>query len=86
MKTNELKKGDRIELANGWQAEIADNLKGNRRLAKVFGLCTETGSVYAHDIYYHLPESGERILIEHTSAQRKLRDQLLSFNNMTRRY
>lgn len=50
MNTNELKKGDLIRLRNGWIAEIADNKKGNIRMAKVYGHYTETGSVYAHDI------------------------------------
>jgi hypothetical protein len=50
MKTNELKKGDRVQLRNGWYATIADNMKGNTRLATVEGFVTETGSVYAWDI------------------------------------
>lgn len=53
--TNDLKKGDRVLLSYGdssgpWQAEVADNKKGNIRLLKVFGAYTEYGSVYAHDI------------------------------------
>jgi preprotein translocase subunit YajC len=35
MQTNELKKGDRVVLANGWQATIEDNHKVNTRLATV---------------------------------------------------
>ena len=50
MLTNDIKKGTRIRLRNGWEAEMADNKKGNIRLAKVFGLYTELGSVYAWDI------------------------------------
>jgi hypothetical protein len=50
MKTNDLKRGSRVKLLNGWEAEIADNMKGNTRLATVYGEFTETGSVYAHDI------------------------------------
>ena len=50
MLTNDIKKGTRIRLRNGWEAEMADNKKGNIRLAKVFGLYTELGSEYAWDI------------------------------------
>lgn len=50
VKTNDLKKGTRIRLQNGWYATIADNAKGNTRLAAVEGHVTEMGSVYAHDI------------------------------------
>lgn len=50
MKTNELKKGTRVLLRNGWEAQLADNMKGNTRLTTVFGDYTEMGSVYSHDI------------------------------------
>lgn len=50
MKTNDLKKGDRVDLRNGYCAIIEDNKKGNIRLAKIFGAYTEIGSVYAWDI------------------------------------
>lgn len=50
MKTNDIKKGMRFRLRNGWFATMAYNRKGNIRLATVEGDFTETGSVYAHDI------------------------------------
>ena len=50
MTTNEIKKGMRFLLKNGWYATMADNRKGNIRMATVEGDYTETGSVYAHDI------------------------------------
>ena len=50
MTTNEIKKGTRFRLRNGWYATMADNRKGNIRMATVEGDYTETGSVYAHDI------------------------------------
>ena len=50
MKTNDIKKGMRFRLRNGWFATMADNRKGNIRMATVEGDYTETGSVYAHDI------------------------------------
>lgn len=72
MKTNELKKGARVSLRNGWFATIADNMKGNTRLAEVEGYYTEIGSVYSHDIV--LAHTADGIVeIEHTPAQKKLR-------------
>lgn len=69
MKTNELKKGALVHLRNGWAATIADNLKGNTRMATVYGHYTETGSVYAHDIVYvFVPDEGGA-RIDHPGAQ-----------------
>jgi hypothetical protein len=74
MFTNDLKKGDKVVLRNGWHAIIMDNKKGNIRLAEVKGYCTEIGSVYAHDIVYLQDiESDVFAHIEHTPAQLKLR-------------
>ena len=84
MKTNELKKGQRIKLRNGWEAEIADNMRGNTRMAKVFGHFTETGSVYSHDIVSYL-EKGDDLVpprwsdVEHTKPQLKLMQQVEQF-------
>jgi len=78
VKTNELKKGDKVRLRNGWDAEIMDNMKGNTRLAKVFGFYTEIGSVYSHDILY-CTSGLTRIEITHTPAQLKLKTQIESF-------
>jgi len=50
MLTNEIKKGARIKLANGWLATIQDSKKGNIRFAEVEGFVKELGSIYAHDI------------------------------------
>ena len=80
MKTNDLKKGDRVQLRNGWFATIADNLKGNTRMATVEGYETETGSVYSHDIIRVIDtvfvNEGD-INIEHTQSQDNLRANLL---------
>lgn len=70
MKTNDLKKGDRVKLRNGYGAIIEDNKKGNIRLAKVFGAYTEIGSVYAWDILSVVQE--EKVIdIELTAVQVK---------------
>jgi hypothetical protein len=61
MKTNDIKKGMKFRLANGWFGEMLDNKKGNIRLARVDGLYDEVGSVYAHDIISCQPDSTEDI-------------------------
>jgi|TARA_R110000824_G_scaffold140404_5_gene306294 hypothetical protein len=71
MKTNELKKGARVQLRNGWQAIIWDNKKGNTRMAKVFGQYEELGSVYAHDVvaYFAPPSEGEPPALKDKKAE-----------------
>jgi hypothetical protein len=71
--TNDLKKGDRVMLRCGWEAVIADNMKGNTRMATVYGFCTEMGSVYSHDIMYKMNTDGSRTMIEHTTNQKKVK-------------
>lgn len=78
MKTNDLKKGTRIQLRNGWFATIEDNMKGNTRLCTVEGTCTEMGSVYSHDIMQYLADSVWH-LVEHTPAQVKLKQTVSRF-------
>lgn len=72
LKTNDLKKGARIQLRNGWFATIFDNAKGNIRMADVEGICREIGSVYSHDIIC-AEIDGKWQAVEHTPAQLKLR-------------
>ena len=72
IKTNEIKKGERIRLRNGWEADMADNAKGNTRIAKVYGYETEIGSVYSHDIV-KVNRAGTWQPVEHTTAQVNLR-------------
>ena len=78
MKTNELKKGDKIRLRNGWYATIADNMKGNTRMAEVNGTYKEIGSIYSHDIVVHFNSKNEMIEIEYTPAQLKLKKMVSS--------
>lgn len=84
MVTNDLKKGDKVLLRNGWNAQIEDNMKGNTRLCTVYGYCTEMGSVYSHDIMYLYDggnaltmevakETCPKVAIEHTPAQLKVK-------------
>jgi hypothetical protein len=73
MFTNELKKGTRVLLRNGWYATLEDNMKGNIRLATVEGYVTEMGSVYSHDIVRYRDANGIWGAVQHTPAQEKLR-------------
>jgi hypothetical protein len=70
MKTNDLKKGDKVILRNGYNAIIEDSKKGNIRMAKVFGEYTEIGSIYSWDILALVSDS-KNIAIELTDAQVK---------------
>lgn len=72
MKTNEIKKGMRVKLNNGWFGTMADNMRGNTRMVTVEGIYTETGSVYAHDIVRAFV-NGVWVDVEHTPAQLKLK-------------
>ena len=70
-KTNDIKKGTRLKLRNGWEADMYDNAKGNTRVVTVHGFCTDTASVYSHDIVAYKDENGEWQEVEHTPAQIK---------------
>ena len=75
MKTNDIKKGMRVQLNNGWYATIQDNMRGNARLALVEGDYTEMGSVYAHDIIAVFI-NGQMVKVDHTAAQLKQKHML----------
>ena len=77
MLTNDIKKGMRIQLRNGWYATVLDNKKGNTRLCEVEGTYTEMGSVYGHDIMRVKQESAW-VAVEHTEAQKKNRQNLIA--------
>ena len=80
MKTNDIKKGTMVRLRNGWIARIEDNKKGNSRLATVFGVYEEMGSIYAHDIVMVLDDTlSYGVAVEHTEAQLKLRNRARLF-------
>jgi hypothetical protein len=79
MLTNDLKKGARVKLRNGWFATVMDNGRGNTRVCEVEGMYTEIGSVYAHDIVIHYPTIGSSVVMEHTDKQLKLREQVAVF-------
>lgn len=77
MQTNQIKKGVRIKLHNGWFGVMFDNKKGNIRMAEVHGLHTEIGSVYAWDISHaHDPESDTWVEVELTDKQKQDRERI----------
>lgn len=78
VKTNDLKKGTRILLRNGWYATIMDNARGTIRVADVEGFYREIGSVYAHDIL-KAEVNGKWVNVEHTPAQLALRKAVEAF-------
>jgi len=72
MQTNEIKKGTKIKLHNGWSGVMFDNKKGNIRMAEVNGFYKEIGSIYAWDISHaHDTESDTWVEIELTDKQKK---------------
>ena len=74
MKTNDIRKGVRFRLANGWYATMMDNRRGNIREAEVEGMNIDRGSIYTHDIVSaQFGEEGCWDDIKHTPAQIKLR-------------
>jgi len=78
IKTNDLKKGTRILLKNGWYATLEDNQRGNTRLATVEGYVTEMGSIYAHDIA-KAEIGGSWVSISLTPQQEACRDRVKTF-------
>jgi hypothetical protein len=73
MFTNDLKKGTRILLRIGWEADLIDNKKGTIRVARVYGIEDECGSIYAHDIVARKTPGDPNWIrdIEYTPAQKE---------------
>lgn len=72
--TNDIKKGEMVMLANGWEARIEDNRKGNVRMATVYGMYTDIGSIYSSDIRQVKNTSGEWESVSITSKQKQTAD------------
>ena len=70
MLQNDMKKGQMGILKNGWKFRIEDNKRGNIRMATVWGLYTEMGSIYTSDIDF-VVVGGKLERLEQTSSQRK---------------
>lgn len=79
MNTNDLKRGQRIQLANGWLGDMADNAKGDTRMVRVYGHFDDIGSVYSHDIVKakaSMDVESEWVIVTHTPKQEKLRERI----------
>lgn len=68
---NEIKKGDLGYLKNGWKFEMMDNKKGNIRMAKVHGIETEIGSIYAHEIAFIQNQDGDDVPVDASRYQKQ---------------
>ena len=80
VRTDQLKKGVRIRMKNGWEAVVVEACKGNTLIAKVFGDYTETGSVYAHDIA-QAEVNGKWVEVEMTEEQAQYHKEFNQFFN-----
>lgn len=79
MKTNELKKGTKVRMRNGYEGFLMDNRKGNLRCVNMTKCpYPEIGDQYAHNIVAALV-NGEWVTIEHTPEQLKLKQKCESF-------
>jgi hypothetical protein len=64
-----VRKGTKVALRNGWEAEVLDNLTNRAtRMCKVYGLYTEMGSVYSSDIVSAQDEDGVWHVVVHSTA------------------
>ena len=73
MLQNDMKKGQIGILKNGWKFRIEDNKKGNVRMATVYGMSTDMGSIYTSEIA-SVEVNGMIEPLEQTSAQKKKAD------------
>jgi len=55
--TKEIKKGTRVLLQNGWEAKTLESARKSTVLCEVYGICTECGSVYGHDIVAYVDDN-----------------------------
>lgn len=67
-----VKKGARVKLANGWEAQVEDNCVNQQtRVCTVYGFETEMGSVYSTDIVSVLVLGAGWEPVVHTPSQVK---------------
>ncbi len=78
MLQNDMKKGQMGITKDGVRFRIADNKKGNIRMAMVYGtdvgLFDELGSIYTSDIAHLIMPNGTTERLEQTPAQAKQAD------------
>ena len=73
MRMDDIKKGRRVQLRNGWEGTMVDSRKGDTRRVEVEGDYREIGSVYAHDIACVMDATGDWVLVKHTPEQLRMR-------------
>lgn len=61
MLTKDIKKGSRVLLRNGWEAKTLESARKSTVLCEVYGLYTECGSIYGHDIVAVIDTDGHRM-------------------------
>lgn len=66
----DIKRNERVLLANGWEAEVIGSTKGFTTLCNVHGWEEELGSVYTTDIEC-VKRDGEWLKVKHTPGQVK---------------
>jgi hypothetical protein len=67
----DVKKGARVLLANGWEADVLDNtVNAHTRMCNVHGMYEEMGSVYSTDIVAVKMGNGW-VRVQHTPGQTK---------------
>ena len=75
MKIDDLKKGTRVKQSNGWEATLLDSKKGTIRNAEVYGICTEAGSIYSHNIVAYKGANGDwHNDMEYSQSQQKCKE------------
>ena len=70
MKTNDVKKGCRVQLTNGSYVMMSDNMKGDTRRVTREG--NKTDMVYSHDMV-RVEHNNVWVTITHTPKQTSLR-------------
>ena len=66
----DVRKGTRVVLRNGWEAEVLDNqVRQSTRMCKVYGVHTEMGSVYSTDIVSAQMPDGVWHVVRHSTKQ-----------------
>lgn len=73
MLTKEIKKGDRIQMHNGWYGTMLDSKLGTIRMAEIEGNYTEMGSVYSFDIAYVL-KHGQKVPVEYSAKELQVKE------------
>lgn len=78
LQVSQLKKGMRVKLRSGWEADVVKGCDGNTLTAEVFGDFTETGSIYAHDVIAALV-GGQWLTVNMDEEQAQFSEEISAF-------